>query len=94
MIILFGIVLKIPVGFAIWLVWWASRSYDELEDEEAGGAEDPGFRRWRREPKRPRDPRRGGPHGGAAARATTDCPPGGRVRSAPSAPARERAAAR
>lgn len=66
MIILFGILLKIPVGFAIWLVWWASREYDELEDEAPGTSEDHPFRRWRREPNPPRDPRRGGPHGGLA----------------------------
>ena len=67
MIILFGILLKIPVGFGLWLVYWASREYDELEDEANGTSEDHGFRRWRREPKRPKDPRRGGPHGGLAA---------------------------
>ena len=66
MIILFGILLKIPVGFGLWLVYWASREYDELEDEANGTSEDHGFRRWRREPKRPRGPRRGGPHGGVA----------------------------
>jgi hypothetical protein len=76
-IIFLAVVLKIPVFFAIWLIWWASRSYDEFMDE-APGAEDHGFRRWRREPKRPSGPRRG-PHGGAA-RATPDCPPGGRTR--------------
>ena len=66
MIILFGIVLKIPVGFGIWLVWWASREYDEMNDEAPGTSEDHGFRRWRRQPKHPRGPRRGGPHGGIA----------------------------
>lgn len=80
MIILFGIVLKIPVGFAIWLVWWASREYDELEDEANGTSEDHGFRRWRRQPKHPRGPRRGGPHGGLAVPAE-ECPPGGRKRT-------------
>ncbi len=53
MIILFGIVLKIPVGFGIWLVWWASREYDEMNDEAPGTSEDHGFRRWRRQPKTP-----------------------------------------
>ena len=66
MIILFGIVLKIPVGFGIWLVYWASKSYDEQAEGEAPGQEDHGFRRWRREPKHPKAPRRGGPHGGSA----------------------------
>ena len=78
-IIFLGLVLKIPVVFSLWLVWWAGRSYDEFaEDEAPGGAEDPGFRRWRRSPRHPRGPRRG-PHGGAA-RALPDCPPGGRRR--------------
>ena len=84
MIILFGIVLKIPVGFGIWLVWWASREYDELEDEAPGTSEDHGFRRWRREPKPPRGPRRGGPHGGLEVAA----PP--RRNRAPAAPTRPR----
>jgi hypothetical protein len=61
------VVLKIPVFFAIWLVWWGARSYDEFGEELAGGEEDHGFRRFRRQPKRPKGPRRGGDHGGATA---------------------------
>ena len=77
-ILFLGVILKIPVLFAIWLVWWAARSDPELEDAP-GDAGDHTFRRWRRDPLRPRGPRRG-PHGGAA-RAQPDCPPAGRKRT-------------
>jgi hypothetical protein len=76
-IIFLAVILKIPVFFGIWLVWWASRSYDEFAEAEGeGGSRDHGFRRWRREPRGPRR----GPHGGAPAYAAPDCPPGGRTR--------------
>jgi hypothetical protein len=84
-IVFLALVLKIPVFFGLWLVWWAAHQEPQLEDD-IPGAEDHGFRRWRREPKKPRGPRRG-PHGGAAARALPDCPPAGRVRiGRPAAP--------
>ena len=73
------VVLKIPVFFALYLVWWSAKSYDEFGEELAGGDEDPGFRRFRREPRKPRGPRRGGSHGGGAA-VQPDCPPGTRRR--------------
>lgn len=76
-IIFLAVVLKIPVFFAIWLVWWASRPVPEVDD--APEAEDHSFGRWRREPK-PRGPRRG-PHGGGA-RTLPECPPGARLRVA------------
>jgi hypothetical protein len=63
-IIFLGVVLKIPVFFAIWLVWWAVRAEPQLEDS-SGENGDHGFRRWRRQPTQPRGPRRG-PHGGVA----------------------------
>ena len=63
-IIFLAVVLKIPVFFAIWLVWWAARAEPELEDASGEGG-DHTFRRWRRQPTQPRGPRRG-PHGGAA----------------------------
>src|SRR5215207_5834282 len=59
-----AVILKIPVLFGMWLIWWAVREEPELED--AGGAEDHSFRRFRRNPLKPRGPRRRGPHGGAA----------------------------
>jgi hypothetical protein len=75
-IVFLGLVLKIPVFFGLWLVWWAARQ--ELTLDDADGGEEHGFRRWRRQPKTPRGPRRG-PHGGGA-RALPDCPPASRVR--------------
>ncbi|MGH2956633.1 MAG: hypothetical protein ACRDL6_06525, partial [Solirubrobacterales bacterium] len=59
-IIFLAVVLKIPVLFAIWLIWWAVRDEPRLEDVPDAG--DHGFRRWRPQPRRPRGPRRG-PHG-------------------------------
>jgi hypothetical protein len=85
-IIFLGIVLKIPVAFGLWLVWWAIKEEPRLDD--VSDADEHGFRRWRREPTRPRGPRRG-PHGGGVA--LPPCPPGGRVRVAHSGrPVRER----
>jgi hypothetical protein len=85
-----GVVLKIPVAAALYLVWWAVRAEpltEELPDEG-----DHRFRRWRAEPRRPRGPRRGGPHQ-PAARPLPDCPPAGRFRVVrPPAPARTAAA--
>jgi hypothetical protein len=63
-IIFLAVVLKIPVLFGMWLVWWAARAEPELEDASGEGG-DHTFRRWRRQPTEPRGPRRG-PHGGAA----------------------------
>jgi hypothetical protein len=60
MMILMGLILKIPVAGACWLIWHAVRA----EPDPAQAAEDDGGnqpRRFRREPKRPRGPRRG-PH--------------------------------
>jgi hypothetical protein len=81
-----AVILKIPVGLMLYLVWWALHA--EPEPEEAPPeAEDHRFRRWRREPKRPRGPRRG-PHA-PDAQPLPDCPPGGRTRViTPPAPAR------
>jgi hypothetical protein len=77
-IIFLAVVLKIPVFGMLWLIWWAMRAEPELED--TGGGEDHSFKRWRRSPSKPRNPRRRGPHGGAA-QAQPDCPPGGRNRT-------------
>lgn len=84
------VVLKIPVGLLLYLVWWAFRASTEPE-EAAGGEEDHRFGRFRRQPKRPKGPRRGG-HGPDAI-PIPDCPPGGRVRVlTPPAPVRASAA--
>lgn len=58
--IFMGLILKIPIVAAIWLLWWAVKS----ESDPAEAAEDEGGNdrnHYRREPKRPRNPRRG-PH--------------------------------
>jgi hypothetical protein len=78
-IVFLAVILKIPVFFGIWLIWWAARAEPELEDLP-GDADEHSFRRWRRAPSGPKRPRRGGPHGGAA-QAQPDCPPGGRKRT-------------
>jgi hypothetical protein len=80
-----GVVLKVPVAAALYLVWWAVRAEPEVEELPDDG--DHRFRRWRAEPRRPRGPRRG-PHQPTAAPLPT-CPPGGRFRVVgPPAPAR------
>jgi hypothetical protein len=78
-IVFLGVILKIPVFFGIWLIWWAVKEEPELEDLP-GDADDHSFRRFRRNPTKPRGPRKRGPHGGAA-QAQLDCPPGGRKRT-------------
>ena len=55
------VILKIPVGFMLYIVWWAFRAETAPEEAPGTGEEDFGFRRFRRQPKRPRGPRRG-PH--------------------------------
>jgi hypothetical protein len=80
-----AIILKIPVAAMLWLVWWAARAEPETEDLPG---EDSGFRRWHKPPRRPRGPRRGGPHM-PAERPLPACPPGGRLRVlTPPAPVR------
>jgi hypothetical protein len=71
-----AVILKIPVACMLYLVWWATRQTPETEEAPDDGGHD--FHRWRREPKRPRDPRRG-PHAPDSA-PIPDCPPGGRIR--------------
>ena len=67
MIIFMGLILKIPVAAACWLIWYAVRSTpDPVEGtEESGGGERGRFRRQPK-PKHPRGPRRG-PHAPDAA---------------------------
>jgi len=52
------VVLKIPVFFALWLIWWASHPPvpDEAAEDSGGG-----FEHLRPLPIRPRGPRRGPP---------------------------------
>ncbi len=63
-IVFLAVILKIPVFAGMYLVYYAVKAEAEPE-EEPGEKTDHGFRRWRREPVRPRKPRRG-PHGGGA----------------------------
>ncbi len=58
--IFMGLILKIPVVAACWLIWHAVRAEPEPASSEDGGGEQP-YRHFRREPERPRGPRRG-PH--------------------------------
>ncbi len=63
MFIFMGLILKIPVAAACWLIWHAVRAEpDPVEgaEEETGGNDHGRFRRQPK-PKRPRGPRRG-PH--------------------------------
>jgi hypothetical protein len=78
-IVFLAVILKIPVFFGIWLIWWAARAEPEIEDLP-GESDDHSFRRFRRNPLKPRGPHLRGPHGGSA-RAQPNCPPGGRTRT-------------
>jgi hypothetical protein len=61
-IIFMGLVLKIPVAFACWLVYWALKAEpDPAEASDEGGSGDRPRPHFRRRPKRPKGPRRG-PH--------------------------------
>ena len=56
------VILKVPVGLLLYLCWWAFRAETQPEEAPPPESEDHRFGRFRREPKRPRGPRRGG-HG-------------------------------
>ena len=79
------VILKIPVGLLLYLVWWAFRA-STVPEEAPPEPEDQRFGRFRREPKRPRGPRRGD-HGPDAI-SLPDCPPSGRRRVIRRAPVR------
>ena len=70
--IFMGLILKIPVAAACWLIWHAVRSEPEPATSDDDGGNQP-HRDFRREPKRPRGPRRG-PHAPGALR--VPCPEG------------------
>ncbi len=56
------VILKIPVAYIAWVVWWAIKAEPELGTE--GGTEGVNWRPWRPSPAAsPARPRRGGPHG-------------------------------
>ena len=60
LIVFLAVILKIPVFFGIWLIWWAVKEEPELEDLP-GDAGDHSFRRFRRNPTKPGGPRKRGP---------------------------------
>jgi len=60
------LILKIPVGALLWIVWWAVRqdpANDPAPDDDGGSKHLPPRPRHPHRPPRPRQPRRG-PHGG------------------------------
>jgi len=56
------LVLKIPIAYLCWIVWWAIKAEPEVGTE--GGNEGLAWQPWR--PQRGPRPRRGGPHGSRA----------------------------
>lgn len=77
-IIFLAVILKIPVGFLLYTVYWAIKATPEVEEAPETGNDGHGFRRFDRDPVRPCGPRRG-PHA-PDAMPMPDCPPGGRRR--------------
>jgi hypothetical protein len=75
-IVFLGVVLKIPIFGALFLIWYAVRAEPDVAEAPPEGGH--GFRRFRPEPRKPRGPRRG-PHHPDAQR-LPDCPPAGRFR--------------
>ena len=89
--IFMGLILKIPVAAACWLIWHAIRAEPDPAASEDGGGGGRQPRHFRRAPKRPRDPRRG-PHAPGAL--PLPCPEEGALRVTRSSPARVTAAER
>jgi hypothetical protein len=53
------LVLKLPIGALLWIVWWAIRATPEVESSD----EDGGLHQWPHGPRPPHTPRpRRGPH--------------------------------
>ena len=55
------VILKIPVGILLYIVWWAFHAETRPEEAPEGDSGDHRFPRFRRDPRLPRGPRRG-PH--------------------------------
>ena len=83
--IFMGLVLKIPVAAACWLIWYAIRAEPDPATSEDGGGGGRQPHRIRRAPKRPGGPRRG-PHAPGAL--PLPCPEEGSLRVARSSPER------
>ena len=67
------LILKLPVAYVCWVIWWAVKSEPELglEGENDGGTR---WTPWRRRRRGPRGPRNG-PHGSPTRTATRTPPP-------------------
>ena len=89
--IFMGLILKIPVAAACWLIWHAIRAEPDPVTSEDGGGEGRQPRHFRRSPKRPRGPRRG-PHTPGALQ--LPCPEDGALRVVRRSPERVAAAQR
>jgi hypothetical protein len=61
LVIFMVLILKIPVAYVGWVIWWAVKAENELEADESSGSP---WKPWQR-PSGSR-PRRGGPHGAPA----------------------------
>src|SRR3954451_19624209 len=71
-----AVVLKIPVAFLLYTVYWAIKATPETEEAPETGNEGHGFRRFDPQPRDPRGRRRGPPAPNAAS--LPGCPLGGR----------------
>ena len=61
--IVFLLILKIPIVYVCWVVWWAIKSEPEIGEVGGNqGLEGINWKPWRRPPGS--RPTRGGPHGG------------------------------
>jgi hypothetical protein len=78
-ILFLAVILKIPVLFGLWLIYWAMKDEPQVEEDLPGESEDHSFRRYRRNPLKP-GPRKRGPHGGGAT-VELPGPDGGRTRT-------------
>ena len=67
------LILKLPVAYVCWVIWWAVKAEPELGVE---GEADSGhsWAPWRRRPTGPRPPRNG-PHGAPTRTAVRTPPP-------------------
>ena len=77
-IIFLAVILKIPVLYGMWLIWWAVKDEPQVEDLP-GESDDHSFRRFRRNPTqagaalaRPSRRRRADPAGLPAGRSDPD----------------------
>ena len=77
-IIFLAVILKIPVLYGMWLIYWAVKDEPQVEDLP-GESDDHSFRRFRRNPTKP-GPRNRGPHGGSA-QTRPEYPPDRRTRT-------------